>query len=271
MCFQHRFETLQRQFRNSNVLGQWVPNNRSGDTEASGPKATGPGSRHSQVASMSRTQVSPGANLPDGIAGAAEVCRTSTVEGVVDEDRNLEVDPLMDGKPVKLIPQHRSDVVELPPVRGQPGCRVEDGLQSSYDNVCGTVNDTVAIIDTTWYEGMDQCFRGIRGKWSSDGSQLSQLIETASSDVVDMQVIPCSLSNVFPRFLAEVEDLMECLPIVMVFVSIFANCCLDPSHKNWVLSQFSFSRFDFIHPSTLSMHSANLRAAVDWSTARQWR
>ena len=24
-------------------------------------------------------------------------------------------------------------------------------------------------------------------------------------------------------------------PIVMVFVSIFANCCLDPSHMNWVL------------------------------------
>ena len=57
------------------------------------------------------------------------------MEGVVDKDRNLEVDTLTDGKPVELIPQHRSDVVELPPVRDQPGCSVEDGLQSSYDNV----------------------------------------------------------------------------------------------------------------------------------------
>ena len=58
MCFQHRFETFQRQFRSSNVLGQWVLNDRSRDTEASGPKATSPGSRHSQVTSNSRSQVS---------------------------------------------------------------------------------------------------------------------------------------------------------------------------------------------------------------------
>ena len=188
MCFQHRFETFQRQFWNSNVLGQWVPNNRSGDTEASRPEATGLGSRHSQVAPHSRPQMSPGADLPDRIAGAAEVCRTSTMDGVADEDRDLEFDPLTNGKPVELVPQHRSDMVELPLVRDQPGSRVEDRLQSSHDNVCGTVKNTVAVVDTTWYERMDQCFRGIRGEWSSDGSQLSQLIETASSDVVYMQV-----------------------------------------------------------------------------------
>ena len=83
---------------------------------------------------MSRTQVSPGTHLPNRIAGAAEVCRTSTVEGVVDKDRNLEVDTLTDGKPVELIPQHRSDMVELPPVRDKPGCSIKDGLQSSYVN-----------------------------------------------------------------------------------------------------------------------------------------
>ena len=188
MCFQHRFETFQWEFRDSNVLGQWVPNNRSGDTEASRPEAMGLGSRHSQVAPNSRSQVSPGADLSHRITGAAEVCRTSTVEGVVDEDRNLEVDTLTDGKPMELIPQHRSDVVELPFVRDQPGCSIKDGLKSSHDNVCGTVKNTVAVVDSTWYEGMDQCFRGTRGEWSSDGSQLSQLIETASSDVVDMQV-----------------------------------------------------------------------------------
>ena len=107
--------------------------------EASRPEATGLGSRHSQVASYSRSQVSPGVDLPDRITGAAEVCRISTVDGVIDEDRNLEVDMLTDGKPIELIPQHRSDVVELPFVRDQPGCLVENGLQSSHDNVCGTV------------------------------------------------------------------------------------------------------------------------------------
>ena len=30
------------------------------------------------------------------------------MEGVVDKDRNLEVDTLTDGKPMELIPQHRN-------------------------------------------------------------------------------------------------------------------------------------------------------------------
>ena len=65
--------------------------------------------------------MSPGADLPDRIAGAAEVSRTLTVDGVADEDGDLEFDPLANGKPVELVPQHRSDMVELPLVRDKPG------------------------------------------------------------------------------------------------------------------------------------------------------
>ena len=36
--------------------------------------------------------MSPGANLPDRIAVAAEVYRALIMEGIVDEDRDLEVD-----------------------------------------------------------------------------------------------------------------------------------------------------------------------------------
>ena len=90
-----------------------LPNDRSRDTKASGPKATSPGSRHSQVASKSRSQVSPGADLSDRIASAAEVCRTTTMKGVVNKDCDLEVDTLTDEKPVELIPQHRSDMVRM--------------------------------------------------------------------------------------------------------------------------------------------------------------
>jgi len=95
--------------------------------------------------------VSPGANLPDRIAVAAEVYRALIMEGIVDEDRDLEVDSLTDGKPMELIPQHRSDVIKLPLkfVRDQPGCRIQDRLQSSDDNACGTIENAVAIVDTT--------------------------------------------------------------------------------------------------------------------------
>ena len=139
MCFQHRFETFQRQFRSSNVLGQRVPNNRSGDTKTSRPGATGLGTRHRQVTPQNRPQMSPGVDLPDRIAGAAEVSRTSTMDGIADEDRDLEFDPLANGKPVELVPQHRSDMVELPLVRDQPGSCVEDRLKSPHNNACGTV------------------------------------------------------------------------------------------------------------------------------------
>jgi hypothetical protein len=90
-----------------------------------------------------------GVNLPDRIAGAAEVSRTSTMYGVANKDSDLEFDPLTNGKPVELVPQHRSDMVELPLVRDQPGSRVEDRLKSSHNNVCGTVKNAVAVIDTT--------------------------------------------------------------------------------------------------------------------------
>ena len=110
------------EFERPRAVSSKQPVRRQGSFE---PEATGPGSWYSQVASKSRTQVGPSADLLDRIACAAEVCRTSTVEGVVDKDRNFEVDPLTDGKPVELIPQHRSNMVELPPVRDQPGCRVE--------------------------------------------------------------------------------------------------------------------------------------------------
>ena len=82
---------------------------------------------------------SPGADLRDRDTDVAEVCRTPIMEGVADENRDLEIDTLTNGKPVELIPKHRSDVVELSFVRDQPGCCVEKGLQFSDNNVLGTL------------------------------------------------------------------------------------------------------------------------------------
>ena len=47
------------------------------------------------------------------------------MDGVGNRDRDLEFDLLANGKPVKLFPQHSSDMVELPLVRDQPGSRGE--------------------------------------------------------------------------------------------------------------------------------------------------
>ena len=58
--------------------------------------------------------------------------RSATARTIVDEDRDLEFDPLANGKPVELVPQHRSDVVKLPLVRDQPGSSVEDRLKSMF-------------------------------------------------------------------------------------------------------------------------------------------
>ena len=71
------------------------------------------------------------------------------MDGVADEDRDLEFDLLANGKPVELVPQHRSDMVELPLVRDQPASHFEDRLKSSHNNVCGTVKNAVAVVYTT--------------------------------------------------------------------------------------------------------------------------
>ena len=62
-------------------------------------------------------------------------------------DQRLEIDTLTNGMPVESIPQHGSDVVELPFVHGQLVCHVEDGLQSSH-NGCGTFHRTVIVSPT---------------------------------------------------------------------------------------------------------------------------
>ena len=51
----------------------------------------------------------------------------------MNEGCNFENDALADGKPMKLIPENRRDVIEFPCVRDQPGRRVENGLQLSQD------------------------------------------------------------------------------------------------------------------------------------------
>ena len=59
---------------------------------------------------------------------------------------NFEDDALANGKPMKLIPEHRRDVVEFLCVRDQPGRRVENGLQPSQDSVLGSVDNVDAVV-----------------------------------------------------------------------------------------------------------------------------
>ena len=157
---------------------------------------------------------------------------------------------------MELIPEHRRDVVRFPCVRDQPGRRVENGLQPLQDSVRGSEENTVAVVHATWYEGMDQYLWGFHSERPLDGLQLSQLVEAASCYVVDMQglltcrSIPSSGSKVTPGFFAEVENLMRRSSICIYRVSIFASCCLDPSHMNCVLSEFNFSRFQVFNAST---------------------
>ena len=51
----------------------------------------------------SRPQMSSAVDLPDRIAGATKVSRVSTMDGVADEDHDLEFDPLANRKPVELV------------------------------------------------------------------------------------------------------------------------------------------------------------------------
>ena len=131
MSFQSSLEMFQCQFWICNVIGQGVPHGSSGNTEASWPEATCPGSRCGEMSPRRRTKVGSRPDFRDGDAGSTEIYRATAVERVSNKGCNFENDALADGKPMKLIPEHRRDVVEFPCVRNQPGHRVENGLQPS--------------------------------------------------------------------------------------------------------------------------------------------
>ena len=105
---------FQCQFWIYNVIGQRVPHDRSGDTEASWPEATRPGTRCGKVSSCSRTKVGTGPDFRDGDAGSTGIRWATAVERVSNEGCNFENDALADGKPMKLIPEYRRDVVKFP-------------------------------------------------------------------------------------------------------------------------------------------------------------
>ena len=68
--FQSTLETFQCQFWIYNVSRQRVPHDRSGDTEASWPEATRPGTRCGKVSLCSRRKVGSGPDFRDGDAGS---------------------------------------------------------------------------------------------------------------------------------------------------------------------------------------------------------
>ena len=132
MRFQSSLETFQCQFWIYNVIGQRVPYDRSGDMKASWPEATCPGSRCGiEVSSCSRMKVGSGPDFRDGDAGSTEKCWATAMERVSNEGCNFENDALANGKPMKLILEHRREVIKFPCVHDQPGRRVENRLQSS--------------------------------------------------------------------------------------------------------------------------------------------
>ena len=75
MSFQSSLEMFQWQFWICNVFGQGVPHSRSGDTEASWPEATCPGSRCGEVSPCRGTKVGARPDYRNGDAGSTEICR----------------------------------------------------------------------------------------------------------------------------------------------------------------------------------------------------
>ena len=58
---------------------------------------------------------------------------------------------------------------------------------------------------------------------------------------------------------------------VIVWQWTLASCCRVPNQMNWVLSVFSFSRFDVIHSFISSMHDATWAINAWQDTAFEWQ
>ena len=68
------------------------------------------------------------------------------MEVVRQNDGNLEIDTLTNGKPVELILSTEVMWLEFPFVPDQPGRRVEDIFQSSHEDMCGCLGNTVQAL-----------------------------------------------------------------------------------------------------------------------------
>ena len=133
MSFQSSLEKFQWQFLICNVFGQGVRHSGSGDTEASWPEATYPGSRWGEVSPCRRTKVGSRPDYRNGDAGSTEICRATTMEWIPNKGCNFEDDALANGKPMKLIPEHRREVMwsNFLVFMISLARRVENGLQPS--------------------------------------------------------------------------------------------------------------------------------------------
>jgi len=60
--------------------------------------------------------------------------------------------------------------------------------------ISGSVQDSIAVVDMTWDEGVDEGLQGVSWHWSANWAQLSKLVEAAASSPRNRRRSPPLLS-----------------------------------------------------------------------------
>jgi len=143
-------------------------------------------------------------------------------------------------------------------------------LQLPDDTIADTNEDDVAIVDSTLYKGMNKCMISIKRQRSTDGPQLSKLVETAIHTTLSTWFFIVNFeSSITPRSRTVSSGNTSTPPTFNGILFIFASICGEPSQINCVLSAFNLSQLDDIHLSTFSMQCRSWTADMDSSVDKQ--
>ena len=140
----------------------------------------------------------------------------------------------MHRKPVKFLTNGGRDVIVLPYLENQTCNGMKDGLQWSEMNCTGTIEDTVAIVDSTWNGCVHQRLCRIPRQKTANRTELPKLVEANVS----------SPSSTTPKQRTSADTGMLTPSSTMLLMLTFVSC-------TWVHSQFYLCSISIDSPSSI--------------------
>ena len=139
----------------------------------------------------------------------------------------------MHWKPVKFLTNGGRDVIVFPYSENQTCSGMKDGLQWSEMNCTGTIEDTVAVVDSTQNGCRHQRLCYIPRQQTANRPELPKLVEAVSGQLLCMcEANGSSPSSTTPKQRTSVDTGMLTASSTMLLMSTFVSCNQVPCQIN---------------------------------------
>ena len=110
---------------------------------------------YDEIAAIRRTQVRTAEDSRHWLTNVPEVGRTSASDAVESHQSDLVLDALCDRQPVQRVTEYRRDMVVPSDACDEPGGSMKHRLKTPNDVSSDSVQASVAVVDPTDDEGLD--------------------------------------------------------------------------------------------------------------------